>query len=49
MDVSVQGDGAEVEDRGCRAHDIKGDPSVAELRTEWPVAEEVIDNSKGHD
>jgi len=31
------------------AHDVKGNPRVTELGSKDPVAEEVIDDCKGHD
>lgn len=48
MDVSVKGDGAEVEDGRRRAHDVEGDPRVAELSAERPVAEQVVDAGERH-
>ena len=48
MNISVQRNGAEVEDGCCGAHDVEGDPSVAELRTEHPVAKEIVYDSESH-
>lgn len=48
MNVSVQTDSTEVEDWGCRAHDIEGDPSVAITVPEWPTVEQIVDQGKGH-
>jgi len=48
VDVSVQGDGAKVEDGRRGAHDVKRNPSVTKLSTKWPITEHVIDSGECH-
>lgn len=48
VNVTVEGDGAQIEDRGSAAHNIESDPDVAEPQTEDPIAEEIVDPGKGH-
>lgn len=47
--VSVQRYGAQVEYGRGGAHDVDGDPYVAELGAEHPVALQVVDQSERHD
>lgn len=46
--VTIEGDCAKVENRGSAAHNVEGDPRVAESRTEHPVAEQIVDAGERH-
>lgn len=46
--VTVERYGAQIQDRGSAAHNIEGDPDVAEPQSKDPVAEEIVDPGKGH-
>lgn len=48
MYITVEGNRAEIQNGGSAAHNIEGDPGIAELRTEDPVAEEVVHPGKCH-
>ena len=47
--VAVQGDHAQVQDGGRRAHDVRGDPDAAEDGAEDPPAVDVVGDGEGHD
>lgn len=49
MYITIQRDGAQIEDAGRRAHDVEGDPGVTKLRPEDPIAEQIVDACKCHD
>lgn len=46
--VTIERYGAQIQDRGSAAHNIEGDPDVAEPQPEDPVTEEIVDSGKGH-
>lgn len=48
VDVSIERNGAEVEDARGGAHDVEGDPRVTELRPEHPVLQQVVHHCERH-
>lgn len=48
MYVSIERDGAKVEDARRRTHNVERHPCVAELRPEDPVTEEVVHAGERH-
>ena len=48
-DLPVHGNGAQIENGRSRAHDIKGDPDVAELFAKDPETLQVVGHGKHHD
>lgn len=47
--LPVHGDCTQIENGGGGAHDVEGDPNVAELRAEHPEALEIISHGEHHD
>ena len=47
MNVSVEADGAEVDDRRCGAHHVGADPDLAENLAEFPSGQ-VVQDGEGH-
>ena len=47
--VAVVADDAQVEDGGCAAHNVEGDPDVAELLAEHPLLLDLVNHAEGHD
>lgn len=46
--VTIERDRAKIQNRGSAAHNVEGDPSVAESRPEYPIAEEIVHPGKCH-
>lgn len=46
--VTVERYGAQIQDRGSAAHNIEGDPDVAEPQSEDPITKKIVDPGKGH-
>lgn len=46
--VTIERDRAKIQNRGSAAHNVEGDPSVAESRPEYPIAEEIVHPGKSH-
>lgn len=48
MDISVERDGAQIENRSGGAHHVKSDPRVAKLGPKYPVAKQVVHHCESH-
>lgn len=49
LNLPIHRNGAEVEDRGGAAHDVKSHPNIAELVSKYPESLQVVGYGKDHD
>lgn len=46
--VAVHRDGAQVQYARRRAHNVEGDPRIAEFSSEYPIAEQIVNAGECH-